>query len=113
MAQLFLDLRTNFVPVTEFSWIEVHIIRRSDLPVPPLPPLPSLQFSNQRYFDLVGAVDGDYIAGQRVAVIDDIELGDYAIFMRLLDNNGSAIALRSNGVHLTTTQASLTIISRP
>ena len=91
MSLLSIDLRTDLVLGTDFSSVELHVIKRS-----------TPRRMEEKYFMDFPAVRGsELIAGARLVDIEDVENGSYVVAVRLLDQNGSSVKLKTVLVRLT------------
>lgn len=97
---LFIDLRTNWTPRVDFSYVQVEVMDRSD------------ERNQWRSLHVTG---GDFLAGQRVAEFSDVPPRQaYFVQIELLDDrlrtvDGNVVLLDMPGGNFAMT----TLIARP
>ena len=98
MPLLLIDLRTDFRPGEDFTYIETHLVKRDD--------------SRKSYYWNASAGAVDYEAGARIAEFPRLENGDYLVVVKLLDRFARGVALRKVLLDLRENYGLTVVISR-
>lgn len=73
-ADLYIDLRTNYVPPADFSRVRVELIDQAD--------------ARQQWVKYSGAYGGSYVDGVRVAEFSHVQTGhSYLLVVKVLDDH--------------------------
>lgn len=100
MSLLSIDLKTDLVLGTDFSGVELHVIKRS-----------TPRRMEEKYFmDFPSVRGSELIAGARLVDIEDVENGSYLVAVRLMDRNGSSVRLKTVLVRLTENHVTTVLI---